>query len=79
MPIVIRLIGALILLAGLLFECGLVLVAMWQGSAATSDPPLQARDWLIVVGIGLGFGLAVWIVVRSLFRWADRIELDRLG
>jgi len=79
MPTVFRLIGVLMLLAGLLFECGLVLLAVWQGSAATSDPPLHAREWLIVVGFGLGFGLVVWLVVRSLFRWGDRIELNRRG
>ncbi len=79
MPAIIRLVGVLLLLFGLFAEAGILLMAAWQGSAATSAPPLQVREWLIVLGICFALALCVWLAMRALFRWADRIEMDRLN
>jgi hypothetical protein len=75
----VRFFAVLVLLTGALIEFGILLLAAWQGSAATSSPPLAFREWMIVGVVCLTFGVAVWLLVRSLFRCADRIELRRMN
>ncbi len=79
MPTVIRLLAVVVLLVGALIEIGVILIAAWQGSAATSSPPLHSTEWIVVSGFCLTLGLVLWWLVRSLLRWADRIELNRFA